>query len=162
MALLELVDNPRDFKLEMTARACRSGAAHGQVAVENAKGGQLRSVTRGNLQKVLRYRGGEALADISQKATAHIESLLARPILQQRTQVAENSRAENAKAPYGVAFPKTSLHAGFAVPGEVRPAGQLAKGALTRTGWTPRSRLGSANKGPPRPSAYTAQTLRPS
>ncbi|KAF8140181.1 mitochondrial ribosomal protein L17 [Boletus edulis] len=178
MALLELVDNPRDFKLEMTARAVgrelltdklrwktprgvlnnsvvdAHSAVSDELQLKVSDKGQLRSVTRGNLQK--------ALADISQKATAHIESLLARPILQQRTQVAENSRAENAKAPYGVAFPKTSLHAGFAVPGEVRPAGQLAKGALTRTGWTPRSRLRSANKGPPRPSAYTAQTLRPS
>jgi len=184
MALLELVDNPRDFKLEMTARAVgrelltdklrwntprgvlNNGVtdAHASVSDELqlkvSDKGQLRSMTRRNLQKVVRYRGGDALADISQKATAHIESLLARPILQHRAQVAESSRAEHAKAPYSAAFPKTSLRAGSAAPGEVRAAGQLAKGALTRTGWLPRSRLRSASKGPSKPSAYTVQNLR--
>lgn len=200
MALLELVDNPRDFKLEMTARAVgrelltdklrrntprgvlNKGVtdAHASVSDELqlkvSDKGQLRSMTRRNLQKVVKYRGREALAEISQKATAHIvsasndtrvetfnifqESLLARPILQHRAQVAESSRAENAKAPYSAAFPKTFLRAGSAPPGEVRVAGQLAKGALTRTGWLPRSRLRSANKGPSQPSAYTVQNLR--
>jgi len=184
MALLELVDNPRDFKFEMTARAVgrelltdklrwntprgvlNNGVtdAHASVSDELqlkvSDKGQLRSMTRRNLQKVLRYRGSEALADISQKATAHIESLLARPILQHRAQVAESSRAENAKAPYSAAFPKTYQRAGTAAPGEVRPVGQLAKGALTRTGWVPKSRLRSAKKGPSRPSAYTVQNLR--
>jgi len=98
MALLELVDNPRDFKFEITARAVgrelltdklrrktprgvlNSGVsdAHSSVADElqlkASDRGQLRSVTRRNLQKVLRYRGREALAEISQKATAHIVS----------------------------------------------------------------------------------------
>ncbi|KAH0838368.1 mitochondrial ribosomal protein L17 [Lanmaoa asiatica] len=200
MALLELVDNPRDFKFEMTARAVgrelltdklrwntprgalNNGVmdAHASVSDElqlkASDRGQLRSVTRRNLQKVLKYRGRSALAEISQKATAHIvsvsddkrvvtfnvlqESLLARPILQHRAQVAESSRAENAKAPYRATFPKTSLHAGSAAPGEVRPAGQLAKGTLTRMGWLPGSRLRSARKGPSQPSAYTVQNLR--
>ncbi|KAG8219877.1 hypothetical protein J3R82DRAFT_856 [Butyriboletus roseoflavus] len=184
MALLELVDNPRDFKFEMTARAVgrelltdklrwntprgvlNNGvtAAHASISDElqlkASDKGQLRSVTRRNLQQVLKYRGREALTEISQKATAHIESLLARPILQHKAQLAERSRAENAKAPYSATFPKTSLHAGSAAPGEVRPAGQLAKGALTRTSWLPRSRLRSANKGPPKPSAYTVHNLR--
>ena len=98
MALLELVDNPRDFKFEMTARAVgrelltdklrwntprgvlNNGVtgAHASVSDELqlkvSDKGQLRSMTRRNLQKVLRYRGREALADISQKATAHIVS----------------------------------------------------------------------------------------
>lgn len=98
MALLELVDNPRDFKFEMTARAVgrelladklrcntprgvlNSGVtnAHASVSEELqlkvSDKGQLRSVTRRNLQKVLKYRGREALANISQKATAHIVS----------------------------------------------------------------------------------------
>jgi len=184
MALLELVDNPRDFKFEMTARAVGRELLTDKLRLNTPRGvlnngvtnahsslsdelrlkvsdkGQLRSVTRRNLQKVLRYRGREALAEISQKATSHIESLLAKPILQHRAHVAESSRAQNAKAPYSAAFPKTSVHAGSAVPGEVRPAGQLAKGALTRTGWVPRSRLRAVNRGPSQPSAYTARNLR--
>ncbi|KAG9314433.1 ribosomal protein L17 [Chiua virens] len=200
MALLELVDNPKDFKFEMTARAVgrelltdklrwntprgvlNSSVTDAHVSVSDelqlkvSDKGQLRSVTRRNLHKVLRYRGREALADISEKANTYIvrlpdnkedgtlnllqEMLLARPLLQHRAQVAESSRAENAKAPYSAAFPKTSLHAGSAAPGEIRSAGQLAKGALTRTGWLPRSRSRSVNKGPPQPSPYTVQNLR--
>jgi len=184
MALLELVDNPRDFKFEMTARAVgrdlltdnlrwkmprgvlNKGVADarasisGELQLKVSDKGQLRSMTRKNLRQVLKYRGSQALAQISQKATAHIESLLARPILQHRVQMAENSRAGHAKAPYSAAFPKTSLHAGSAAPGDVRPAGQLAKGALTRVGWLPRSRLRAANKGSCQPSAYTIQNLQ--
>lgn len=98
MALLELVDNPRDFKFEMTARAVgrelltdklRSNTPRGvlnngvtdahsslsdELRLKVSDKGQLRSVTRSNLQKVLRYRGREALVEISQKATAHIVS----------------------------------------------------------------------------------------
>lgn len=88
------------------------------------------------------------------------ESLLAKPILQHRAQVAESSRAEHAKHPYSAVFPKTSLRAGFAAPGEVRPAGQLTKGALTRTSWLPKSRSRLGNKGLSKPSAYTVQNLR--
>lgn len=99
MALLELVDNPRDFKFEMTARAVgrelftdrlRWSTPRGVLnnGVTNAHSslsdelllkvsdkGQLRSVTRRNLQKVLKYRGREALTEISQKASAHIVSI---------------------------------------------------------------------------------------
>ena len=98
MALLELVDNPRDFKFEMTARAVgrelltdrlrrntprgvlNSGVTDAHAAVSEelqlkaSDKGQLRPVTRRNLQKVLKYRGRAALANISQKATTHIVS----------------------------------------------------------------------------------------
>lgn len=98
MALVELVDNPRDFKFEMTARAIgrdlltenlrlktprgvlNSGVTDARASVSEelqlkvSDNGRLRPVTRRNLQKVLKYRGRQALADISQKATAHIVS----------------------------------------------------------------------------------------
>lgn len=98
MALLELVDNPRDFKFEMTARVVGRELLTDKLRLNTPRGvlnngvndahaslshelelkvsdkGQLRSMTRRNLQKVLRYRGREALAEISQRATAHIVS----------------------------------------------------------------------------------------
>lgn len=96
IALLELVDNPRDFKLEMTARAVgrellneklrwdsprgviNSGVQHAETAVakELNLGGfdssELRPTTRRNLQKVMKYRGREALTEIGAKASAYI------------------------------------------------------------------------------------------
>ena len=98
MALLELVDNPRDFKFEMTARAVgrelltdklrrntprgvlNDGVTDARASISDelqlkaSDKGQLRSVTRRNLQQVLKYRGREALSEIGQKATAHIVS----------------------------------------------------------------------------------------
>lgn len=98
MALLELVDNPNDFKLEMTARAVgrellteklrrstprgvlNSGVTDAHASVSNelklrvTDKGQLRSVTRRNLQKVMKYRGTQTLAEIGNKATSYIVS----------------------------------------------------------------------------------------
>ncbi|KAF8843996.1 ribosomal protein L17 [Paxillus ammoniavirescens] len=184
MALLELVDNPNDFKLEMTARAVgrellteklrrstprgvlNSGVTDAHASVSNelklrlTDKGQLRSVTRRNLQKVMKYRGTQTLAEIGNKATSYIESLLAKPVQQSRAQMAENSRAESAKPSYAAKFPKASSRAGAAVPGEVRPAVQLAQGALLRTRWSPKSRLGSANRASPLPFRYSVQNLQ--
>lgn len=97
MALLELVDNPRDFKLEMTARAIgrdlltdklrwdsprrvlNSGVDASESIVREAKfgsrdKGELRPSTRRNLQKVLKYRGNSALKEIGKKAGSWIVS----------------------------------------------------------------------------------------
>ena len=98
ISLLELVDNPRDFKLEMTARAVgrellneklqwdsprgvvNSGVEHADTVVAkelNLGGfdsGELRPTTRRNLQKVMKYRGQEALTKIGAKATDYIVS----------------------------------------------------------------------------------------
>lgn len=98
IALLELVDNPRDFKLEMTARAVgrellneklrwnsprgvvNSGVKHAETVVAkelNLRGidsSELRPTTRRNLQKVMKYRGQEALAEIGSKATTYVVS----------------------------------------------------------------------------------------
>ena len=95
-AILELVDNPRDIKFEMTARAVgwellgkkvntaspqealQSGVedVEGIVERERALGpkdkGALREKTRWSLQKVLRFRGKDAVKTLREKAEDHI------------------------------------------------------------------------------------------
>jgi len=104
-AILELVDNPRDIKLEVTARAVGwellkdrlqngdvseilqkgvDGAEElimNEIALEPTEVGQLRPATRWNLQKVLKFRGPSSIEDIGRKAQDHIHLLLAKPVL---------------------------------------------------------------------------------
>lgn len=98
-AVLELVDNPRDIKLEMTARAVGwellkeriqtgdvselvqkgvDGADEliaKELALEPRAVGQLRPATRWNLQKIMRYREPSEYLEIVKKAQGHIVSL---------------------------------------------------------------------------------------
>lgn len=98
-AILELVDNPRDIKFDMTARAVGWDLASKQLSTSGAKTlvnegvsnvedvvereqhlqpeakGALRPKTRWNLQKVLRYRSGSATSELTSKAQEHIVSL---------------------------------------------------------------------------------------
>ena len=95
-AILELVDNPRDIKFEMTARAVGwellgkkvhtagpqeilnsgvedvAGIVEREQALAPAEKGVLNEKTRWNLQKVLRFRGKEGIAELRQKAEDHI------------------------------------------------------------------------------------------
>jgi large subunit ribosomal protein L17 len=95
-AVLELVDNPRDLKVEVTAKAVgwellaqrlRGGAAPGLQNVDmddvmgvvrsaaqrtETRGGPLRELTRRNLGKLLRFRGEEGLKEIGEKAGTHM------------------------------------------------------------------------------------------
>ena len=95
-AILELVDNPRDIKFEMTARSVgweilskqvgksspRQLAETGvkgvgklvsrELKVEPGEQGFLNEKTRWNLQKVLKYRSPEAALDLQLKAEDHI------------------------------------------------------------------------------------------
>ena len=96
-AILELVDNPRDLRFEMTARAVgwdllskRLGeggpsalAKTGVKDVENvvkherkseATGwtGELRPMTRWSLKKVLKFRGSEGVSELVKKAEDHL------------------------------------------------------------------------------------------
>ena len=96
-AVLELVDNPRDIRYEMTARSVgwdvlskRVGQTSGKDLVnqgvsdvnqiverERNRGPEekqvvLRQRTRWNLEKVLRYRGEEGVKDLVHKAESHI------------------------------------------------------------------------------------------
>lgn len=94
-AVLELVDNPRDIRYEMTAMSVgwdilskRVGRTTGKNLVnggvsdveeiverERERGRKdvvLRQRTRWNMEKVLRYRGEEAVKDLVHKAESHI------------------------------------------------------------------------------------------
>jgi len=96
-AILELVDNPRDIRYEMTAKSVgwdilskRVGQTPGKdlinggvsnlktlVETERNCGAEqksevLRQRTRWNLKKVLRYRGDEGVQDLARKAESHI------------------------------------------------------------------------------------------
>lgn len=97
-AILELVDNPRDLRFEMTARSvgwellgkrnrgvedaktlintgiedvCEVVGKEKDLAV-GVRGGELRPKTRWNLQKVLRYRNPSAVVELGKKAGDHI------------------------------------------------------------------------------------------
>ena len=96
-AILELVDNPRDIRYQMTAMSVgwdvlskRVGRTPGKdlinegvtdleglVEKERRRGAKkesevLRQKTRWNLKKVLRYRGEEGVQDLARKAESHI------------------------------------------------------------------------------------------
>lgn len=96
-AILELVDNPKDIRYEMTAMSVgwdilskRVGQTLGKDLINEGvsglgelvegerKGGAkknsevLRQKTRWNLEKVLRYRGEEGVQDLARKAESHI------------------------------------------------------------------------------------------
>lgn len=96
-AVLELVDNPEDLRWEMTARAVGFEILQDKMLKEQSlqkvvgegakearevltaeskiefgeKGGLLRPKTRWNVQKLIRYRGEEALDILSTKAAEH-------------------------------------------------------------------------------------------
>jgi large subunit ribosomal protein L17 len=96
MAILELVDNPHDIKLEITARAVgwellKARLLSGDVSTILQEGvggaedlimeelsldrrdvGQLNPATRWNLQKVLRYKSPTLIGDIARKAEDHV------------------------------------------------------------------------------------------
>ncbi|KAI0034318.1 mitochondrial ribosomal protein L17 [Vararia minispora EC-137] len=103
-AILELVDNPRDLKFEMTARAVgwdllsdRIRKSNPQRALAEGVGGipesieaarimkheengPIRLLTRWNLQKALKFRPSSATYVLAKKAEAHVNTLLARPL----------------------------------------------------------------------------------
>ncbi|KAF8168019.1 ribosomal protein L17 [Crassisporium funariophilum] len=118
-AILELVDNPRDLRWEMTSRAVgweilknklknqesesilNTGAektldlVKAERGIEyGERGGLLRPKTRWSLQKVLRYRDAGAALDLSKKATDYVDELLATPLAFQSLH--EENRAKNA------------------------------------------------------------------
>ncbi|KAJ7070948.1 mitochondrial ribosomal protein L17 [Mycena amicta] len=103
-AILELVDNPRDIRWEITSRAVGWDLLRDKlkskkpVAIINAgqntldvvtkerqlnasQSGLLRPMTRWNLQKVLRYRDQNAPALMSKKAGDYMDHLLATPVV---------------------------------------------------------------------------------
>ncbi|OCH95819.1 mitochondrial ribosomal protein L17 [Obba rivulosa] len=169
-AILELVDNPRDLKFDMTARAVgwellgkRLGSeglrplqetgltdVKEVVEKEHAKSpeqrGELRPKTRWNLQKVLKFRNPLALTQLATKAEDHADTLLAQPIgLKMLLQEKEEQRSK-AEAPLTNAK-ALRLKAGQTLPGGARSALRLAQGALGkepagRLRWFERRKLG--------------------
>ncbi|THH06613.1 hypothetical protein EW146_g9558 [Bondarzewia mesenterica] len=161
-AILELVDNPRDLKFEITARAVgwdllasklkttsptaliNNGVNDVQDTVKHERGlgvkesGDLRPTTRWNLQKVLRFRPSEAVKELVQKTEDHIDMLLAKPVAMKslRDQVAKADAEEDQK--YFRDIKALKLKAGETLPGNNQSALRLAQGAL---GWTPGRKL---------------------
>jgi len=156
MALVELVDNAHDLRVEMTARAIgrelltdrlrqeapRELAGKGiddahdilqrEVMSDSSENSQLRPKTKLNLQKVLKFNDSN-FGVLSQKATAYMGQLLAKPF-QQRQKQAKNNKKDAVIASTGkVPRPRISPYrerAGAASLGEMQPAMRIAKGAL--------------------------------
>ncbi|KAG1757483.1 ribosomal protein L17 [Suillus lakei] len=121
-----------------------SGVQHAETAVAkelNSLGGfdgsELRPTTRRNLQKVMKYRGQEALTQIGSKASAYIETILAKPVAEAKMQLRADSKEKEKARKRGNpnfvgSFPVLPARAGVASPGETRPAMRLVQGALGR------------------------------
>ncbi|KAI0715198.1 mitochondrial ribosomal protein L17 [Earliella scabrosa] len=165
-AILELVDSPRDLRFAMTARAVgwellgkkvgqegpKAVVASGVPEVEEVvarekeigpeERGQLRPITRKNLQKVLRYRGSGGVEEMSKLAEDHVDTLLAQPLA-----LKEIVAAKQEKKGKAATFENLRLKAGQTVPGGVRSTFNLAQGALgkeysSRWRWFGRQKLG--------------------
>ncbi|TFY83584.1 hypothetical protein EWM64_g413 [Hericium alpestre] len=170
-AILELVDNPRDLKFEMTARAVgwellesklksnapRKLADHGVQDIETTlhrersltpeTRGELRPTTRWNLQKVLRFRPQESLQQLAKKAEGHVDTLLAKPLALKSLRQPSSPEPTEPEQEYFRDIKDLKLKAGESVPGSTRSALSLAQGALGRTPgrklrWFERRKLG--------------------
>ncbi|PPQ88653.1 hypothetical protein CVT25_010229 [Psilocybe cyanescens] len=154
-AILELVDNPRDLRWEMTSRAIGwellkdklrtarpeqilndGGDKALQVLrlerkMDVKEKGVLRSKTRWNVQKILRYRGADAITALSKKASTYADELLATPLAYKS--VHDDLKEQNSLTP------APRRRAGYKRIGEERPALVVARGALAQ-GVTPSRR----------------------
>jgi len=109
-AVLELVDNPRDLRFNMTARAIgwelmgsslakgtksavESDVTNVEAVIRQEKdkedklgylrhgiGGRLRRITQENVKKVLKYRGQSGVKQLSEQAQQYIGQLAAEPL----------------------------------------------------------------------------------
>ncbi|KAI0936549.1 hypothetical protein AcV5_004654 [Taiwanofungus camphoratus] len=167
-AILELVDNPRDLRFEMTARAvgwellgkrlgsdsplslANSGIQDMQDVIsqernlEPAQRGELRPKTRWNLQKVLRYRKEDAVPELVMKAENHVDTLLAQPLAAKELVEKDSGKTEPSSLS---GLNALRLKAGQTVPGGSRSTLHLAQGALGREPsgrprWFERRKLG--------------------
>ncbi|KAI0778567.1 mitochondrial ribosomal protein L17 [Trametes elegans] len=165
-AILELVDNPRDLRFQMTSRAVgwellskrvgnedpkslvASGISDIDEVIEREKTvapeerGELRSITRRNLQKALRYRTREGVERMSRIAEDHVDTLLAQPLALKEIAAAKQEKKERAANFAGI-----RLKAGQTLPGGVRSTLHLAQGALGKENpgrwrWFTRRKLG--------------------
>ncbi|KAJ7630993.1 mitochondrial ribosomal protein L17 [Roridomyces roridus] len=168
-AVLELVDNPRDIRWEVTSRAVgwdllRQKLKSKQPNADwlSAEPGLLRPKTRWNLQKVLKFRDQSAPLLLSQKAGDYMDHLLATPLVfkniereeraelsaKHKTISAENKKPvqERDQTIASDTPPPTPLRPlrpapGQALPGETRGALNLATGFLGDRKPQPRPKL---------------------
>jgi len=161
-AILELVDNPRDIRLEVTARAVGwellkerlqkgdvseilqkgvDGAEElimNEITLEPTEVGLLRPATRWNLQKVLRFRGPSLIEDIARKAQDHIHLLLAKPVLMRTLLDDLEKEAKNTPSSLSefeqkrASFYRSKPRAGQVPPGETKSALRISQGALAK------------------------------
>ncbi|KDQ63634.1 hypothetical protein JAAARDRAFT_29660 [Jaapia argillacea MUCL 33604] len=153
-AILEFVDNPRDLRFEMTARAIgyellskkvqteepmhliNNGVedVHEVVERERSKSpkdsGELRVKTRWNLQKVLKYRKDSAREEMATKAQDHIETLMAETLTMSSKMGETMKRATSAER--DAAAVKSLLGPGKTLPGMERSTLRIAQGDLAR------------------------------
>ncbi|KAF5390287.1 hypothetical protein D9757_002852 [Collybiopsis confluens] len=144
-AILELVDNPRDLRWEITSRAIgrevlqeklhdkkplglvRTGVSgtesiiEAERKVEFGQTGQLRPKTRWNLQKMLRFRGEDAVSELNRNVSAYIDHMLATPIAMKQLHDRERRKTMAGEFP---------VRAGEAAPGETRSVLDMSQGRL--------------------------------
>ncbi|EAU93056.1 ribosomal protein L17 [Coprinopsis cinerea okayama7 len=142
-AVLELVDNPKDLRFEMTARAAgwdivqhqlhnqrlgavmKTGAQNAEDILKAAQQGEstvLRPQTAMNVQKLLKFRGPEALVEMSEKAKEHADRLLATPLALKTMYEAKKEKNQRNPPPRPIA--------GMKQVGETRSVLDLARGRL--------------------------------
>jgi len=146
-AILELVDNPRDLRWEMTSRAVGWEILREKLksqkplsiinkGIEDTKeviqveqslklgkpGGLLRPKTRWNLQKILKFRDSNAPDKFTQKVENYVDHLLATPMAVRTIHEEIKERNPRSKVPH--------IKAGHTLPGETRAALHLAQGEL--------------------------------
>lgn len=153
VAILELVDNPRDLRFEMAARSVGYDLLSKKVRTESHSRlletgvpsvsetlekeislgikdrGELRTLTRLSVQKALKYRGEGDREEFVRKADDYVQTLMADPkSLKGEVEVpaADGKRV----ATFG-----RLDKVGKALPGMVRGALRLAKGALAQPKW---------------------------
>lgn len=176
-AILELVDNPRDLKLEMTAKAVGWDLLTRNIGEENdmkqvevgsiakmvqsvadneTKGIHLREFTQRNLKKVFKCKSKESVvAGITSRAGLHMARLLAQPKvfggLRHQEEVEKSGKNITTYRGY-------TVHAGQRLTGMYATGLQLAKGALGKKPmaagsrfWEQRTKLGI------RPDSATAR-----
>ncbi|PPR00488.1 hypothetical protein CVT24_005548 [Panaeolus cyanescens] len=146
-AILELVDNPRDLRFEMTARAVGRDTVKAELSGNSPKSllsegiseektmsaihvpenqkSMLHPKTLWNLQKVLRFRGPNAVQELSKKASEYAEELVAAPMAFKTLHEELKAKNVHAHAP--------RRHAGHKSISETRSALDISKAAFTTT-----------------------------
>jgi len=160
VAILELVDNPKDLRWEITARAIgrevlqdklrvekplnliKTGVHSTQTIIETEKklefgeSGLLRPKTRWNMQKMLRFRDQDAVSKLTRNVGNYIDHMLATPIALKNLHDREKRKTVTGEFP---------LRAGQAAPGEIGSVLDLSQGRLGVQRSRPRGPVLTAN-----------------